>query len=76
MNRQTPHLVIVALYVHTHHNTDMHTCGPLATELVQISKRLTTVTEETTETTFLFRQLSVALQKGNAVAFLSTFDTE
>jgi len=30
----------------------------------------------TSETMFLFQRLSIALQKGNAVAFQSTFDTE
>jgi len=34
------------------------------------------VTENTTETTFLFQRLSIALQKGNAIAFHSTFETE
>jgi len=41
-----------------------------AIELVQeIGKRITTVTEDTRETMFLFQRLSVVLQKGNAVAF-------
>ena len=31
---------------------------------------------KTTESTFLFHQLSVALQMGNAVAFLNTFDSD
>ena len=32
------------------------------------------VTEDTRETVFLFQRLSIALQRGNAVAFLATFD--
>jgi len=34
------------------------------------------VTEDTRETTYLFQRLSVALQRGNAVSFHSTFTTE
>jgi len=53
------------------------TWGQLAIELVQeIGKRITTVTEDSRETMFLFQRLSVVLQKGNAVAFQSTLDTE
>jgi len=48
-----------------------------AIELVQeISKRITTVTEDTRETMFLFQWLSIACQKENAIAFQSTFDNE
>jgi len=53
------------------------TWGQSAIELVQeIGKRITTVTEDTRETMFLFQRLSIALQKGNAIAFQSTFETE
>ena len=46
-----------------------------ATELIQeIGRRITTVTEDSRETVFLFQRLSIALQRGNAVAFLATFD--
>ena len=46
-----------------------------AIELIQeIDRRITAVTEDTRETVFLFPRLSVALQRGNAVAFLATFD--
>ena len=34
------------------------------------------ITDEPRESTFLFQQLSVALQRGNAVAFLNTFDSD
>ena len=46
-----------------------------ATELIQeIGRRITAVTEDTRETVFLFQRLSIALQRGNTVAFLATFD--
>jgi len=45
------------------------------TELIQeISRHIIAVTEDTRETVFLFQRLSIALQRGNAVAFLTTFD--
>ena len=48
--------------------------GPVGQELVKgICKRITTVTEDTRETMFLFQRLSIALQKGNSIAFQSTF---
>jgi len=47
-----------------------------AIELIQeIGRCITAVTEDTRETLFLFQRLSIALQRGNAVAFLATFDT-
>ena len=50
------------------------TWNQLAVALVQeIDRRITMVTEDTTETAFLFQRLSIALQRGNAVSFLSTF---
>ena len=49
----------------------------MAVELVQeIGRRITLVTEDTRETVFLFQRLSIALQRGNAVSFHSTFTTE
>jgi len=42
----------------------------MAIELTQeIGRRITTVTEDSRETTFLFQRLSIALQRGNAVSF-------
>ena len=41
-----------------------------------IGKRITTVTEDTREIMFLFQRLSIALQKGNVIAFRSRFETE
>ena len=38
------------------------------------NRRTTAVTEDTRETVFLFQCLSIALQRGNEVAFLATFD--
>ena len=46
------------------------TWGQSAIEFVQeIGKRITTVTEETRETMFLFQWLSIACQKENAITF-------
>ena len=46
----------------------------LAVELVQeIGRRITLVTGDSRQTVFLFQRLSIALQRGNAVSFLSTF---
>jgi len=53
------------------------TWGQSAIELVQeIVKRITTVTEDTRGTTFLFQWQSIVLQKGNAIAFQCTSDIE
>ena len=50
------------------------TWNQMAVELVQeIGKRITLVTEDSRETVFLFQCLSIALQRGNTVSFLSTF---
>jgi len=46
-------------------------------ELTQeIGRRITTITEDTRETTFLFQRFSMALQRGNAVSFHNTMVTE
>jgi len=48
-----------------------------AVELVQeLGRRMTAVTEDTREATYLFQRMSVALQRGNAVSFHCTFTTE
>ena len=48
-----------------------------AVELVQeIGRRATLITGEPRESTFLFQHLSTALQRGNADAFLNTFDSD
>jgi len=49
----------------------------MAIELTQeIGTRITTITEDTRETTFLFQRVSMALQRGNAVSFHNTMVTE
>jgi len=42
----------------------------------ELGRRITAVTDDPRETGFLFQRLSVALQRGNAVSFRSTFTTE
>jgi len=42
----------------------------------EIGRRITTITEDTRETTFLFQRFSMALQRGNAVSFQNTMVTE
>ena len=42
----------------------------------EIGRRTTLITGDSEESTFLFQQLSIALQRGNAVAFLDTFDSD
>ena len=49
----------------------------MAIEITQeIGRRITTITEDTRETTFLFQRLPMALQRGNAVSFHNTMVTE
>jgi len=49
----------------------------MAIELTQeFGRRITTVTEDTREATFLFQRFSVAMQRGNAVYFHNTMVTE
>jgi len=48
----------------------------MAIELTQeIGRRITTIREDTRETTFLFQRLSMALQRGNVVSFHNTMVT-
>ena len=55
----------------------LETAGPwnqMAIDLVQqLGKRITEVTGEPLETRYLFERLSVAVQRGNAIAYRSTF---
>jgi len=45
----------------------------MAIELTQeTGRRITAITKDTKETTFLFQRLSIALQRGNAVSFHNT----
>ena len=49
----------------------------MAIELTQeIGRRITTITEDTRETIFLFQRLSMAPQRVNAVSFRNTVVTE
>ena len=53
------------------------TWDDMAIELVQeIGRRIIVITQDTRETVFLFQRLSIALQRGNAVSFLNTMNTE
>jgi len=48
----------------------------MAIELTQeIGRRITTITEDTREITFLFQRFSMAPQRGNAVSFHNTMVT-
>ena len=48
-----------------------------AIELAQeIGKRITVITEDSRETSFLFQRLSLALQRGNVVSVLGKFPTK
>ena len=48
-----------------------------ATELIQeIVRRITLVNREPHETEYLFQRISIAIQKGNHLAYQSTFQTE
>ena len=49
----------------------------LAIEFInELRKRITAVTQEPRETQYIFQRMSVALQRGNAVAFQNTFLAE
>ena len=48
-----------------------------AIELIQeIGRRITLVNGESRETEYLFQRISIAIQKGNHLAYQSTFQTE
>ena len=42
----------------------------------EVGRRITEVTNEQQETMFLFQRISVALKRGNAIAFRNTFPSE
>ena len=42
----------------------------------EVGRSITEVTNEQQETMFLFQRISVALQRGNAIAFSDTFSSE
>ena len=63
--------------VHRFHLVAIETGGTWAVELVQeISRWATLITGEPIKSMFLFEQLLIALQKGNVVNFLITFDSD
>ena len=48
--------------------------SPQSTEFIEeLGRRISTITNEPLETTYLFQRLSTTLQRGNAVAFRNTF---
>ena len=48
-------------------------CSQSAQFVEDLRRRITAVTNEHLETTYLYQRLSVSLQRGNAVAFNNTF---
>ena len=56
------------------------TIGPVCAEgvsfLVEVGKRLATVSGDPRESNFLFQRLSVAIQRGNAISVLATLRSE
>ena len=48
-------------------------CSQSAQFIEDLGRRITAVTNEPLETTYLYQRLSVSLQRGNAVAFNNTF---
>jgi len=79
---QDRQILQIGQYTHTHifHPFAIETAGTwheMAIELTQeIGRHITTITEDTRETTFLFQRLSMALQSENAVSFHNTMVTE
>ena len=63
----------------THHfvSIAVETSGawcPQSTEFIEeLGRRISTITNEPLETTYLFERLPITLQRGNAVAFRNTF---
>ena len=48
-------------------------CPQSAEFIEELGRRISTITNEPLETTYLFHRLSITLQRGNAVAFRNTF---
>ena len=65
-NKQHPHLLTICYW------NSWYTAIELTQE---IGRRISAVTEDNRETTFLFQRLSIALQRGNAVSFQNTMNT-
>ena len=63
----------------THHFIPIaiETGGPWNCEFIsELGKRITQITLEPLETQYLFKRLSISLQRGNEIAFRNTFTTE
>ena len=66
--------VLCSLRLPDHAAQDRGTWHHHAVELVQeLGRRTANIKGDARESTFLFQQLSVALQRGNAVSFQNTF---
>jgi len=64
----------VPTYCHYIYYNNSNNNNNQAVELVQkIGRRTGNITGDAGESTFLFQQLSVALERGNAVSFQNTF---
>jgi len=74
------HILSVPVLFLTGNEPCIQTAGTwheMAIELTQeIGRRITTITEDNRETTFLFQRLSMALQRRNAVSFHNTMIKE
>ena len=44
--------------------------------ITELGKRIATVTEEIKETSYIFQQVSVAIQRGNRLSFIGSFTTD
>ena len=44
--------------------------------ITELGKRITTVTGEIKETSYIFQQVSVAIQRGNMLSFIGSFITD
>ena len=66
-------MIIIATYSHIFVPVAIESAGTWnhqAVELVQeLGRRMTAITEDTREATYLFQRMSLALQRGNAVSF-------
>ena len=44
--------------------------------IIELGKSITTVTGEIKETSYIFQQVSVAIQRGNMLSFIGSFTTD
>ena len=44
--------------------------------ITELGKRITTVTGEVRETSYIFQQVSVSIQRGNMLSFIGSFTTD